>query len=160
MKLARGGLVPPLFFGRNGQGLHLRPRVHEPLREQGFRDRNTPGACSGRRKSRKTWVPKRRAGEACAEPLVFARATQRDEISKRGSCAPSVFWSKRSGFTLAFSSTRTTSGARVPSPGHAGGLFRTTEKQKNMRAERASRRVMRGALGFSRGQRGGGRRTN
>ena len=59
------------------------------------------------------------------------------------------------GFTLAPPSARTTSGARVPSPGHAGGLFRTTEKQKNMRAERASRRVMRGALGFSRGQRGG-----
>ena len=84
----------------------------------------------------------------CSTPTVSGL------LRKRGSCAPSVFWSDWSGFTLAPPSTRTTSGARVPSPGHAGGLFRTTEKQKNMRAERASRRVMRGALGFSRGQRG------
>ena len=86
----RGSCAPSVFWSERS-GLHLRPRVHEPLRGQGFRVRNTPGACSGRRKSRKTWVPKRRAGEACAEPLVFARGTRRDAISKRGSCAPSVF---------------------------------------------------------------------
>ena len=93
MQLARGSLVPPLFFGRNGRGLHLRPRVHEPLREQGFRVRNTPGACSGRRKSRKTWVPKRRAGEACAERLVFreGNAAEGDEQNE-GVLSPLCSW--------------------------------------------------------------------
>ena len=80
----RGSCAPSVFWSERS-GLHLRPRVHEPLREQGFRVRDTPGACSGRRKSRKTWVPKRRAGEACAEPLVFARATRR---KSRKTCAP------------------------------------------------------------------------
>ena len=91
--IKRGGMSP-LFLWSERWYLHLRPRVHEPLRDQGFQARDTPVACPGRRKSLKTWAPQDRACEGCTEPLFFARATRRK--GQKEGLAPSLFfWSER-----------------------------------------------------------------